>query len=160
MKKNIKYMETTLTRDKFSKRWMNLLKELKKVNENPRATIMLCSCYMEWLVNSLLEKVCKEGKRLSNDYIPLKAKVLLLYEVGIITGDLYHDVKILLDERNRAVHRVKYQFDRPIRDKLMYPKTATKPDVEELKRSKVPWVCICLYLLNEIANTVFEKYFR
>lgn len=153
-------METTLTRDKFSKRWMNLLKELKKVNENPRATFMLCSCYMEWLVNLLLEKVCKEGKRLTNDYIPLKAKVLLLYEIGIINSDLYHDVKILLDERNRAVHRVKYQFNRSIRDNLMYLITATKDDVEELQESKVPWVCICLYLLNEIANTVFEKYFR
>ena len=153
-------MASTLTKDKFSKRWMKLLEELKKVNRSPRATIMLCCCYIEWLVNSLLEKVCKEGKHLvETDYIPLKAKILLLYEVGIITSDLYYDVGLLLDERNKAVHRVKYQFDHSIKNKLKYPKTA-KRHVEELRRSKVPWVCISMYLLSEIANIVFEKYFR
>jgi hypothetical protein len=154
-------MAGTPTRDEFSRRWMKLLEELKKVNTSPRATVMLFSCYMEWIVNSLLERVCKEGKRLSEaDYIPLKAKVLLLYELGIVTGNLYHDLGLLLDERNKAVHRVKYQFDYSIRNKLVYPKTATRPDVEQLKNSPVPWVCISLYLLNEATNIAFEKYFR
>ncbi len=154
-------MAGTLTRDKFSRRWVKLLEELKKVNRSPRATIMLFSCYMEWLVNSLLEKVCKEGKRLSEaDYIPPKAKLLLLYELGVVTGNLYHDVGLLLDERNKAVHRAKHQFDYSIRNRLVYPNTATRSDVEELKNSPVPWVCISLYLLNEATNIVFEKYFR
>ena len=154
-------MSAALTRDKFRKQWMKLLEELKKLNRSPRATIMLCSCYMEWLVNSLLEKICKEGEHLAEvKYVPLKAKIFLLYELGIINSDLYHDVGLLIDERNRAVHQVKYQFDYSIRKKHMYLKTATRDDVEELKNSEVPWVCISLYLLNEVANIVFKKYFR
>jgi len=157
----MKYMVVTLTRDKFNKQWKKLLVELKKLKKSPRATIMLFSCYMEWLVNSLLEKVCKEGQQISEaNYIPLKAKILLLYELGIISNDLYYDVSLLVDERNRAVHHVKYQFDYSITSKLKYPKSATKPDVEELNNTEVPWVCISMYLLSEVTNIVFEKYFQ
>ena len=140
---------------------MKLLEELKRVNKSPRASIMLCCCYIEWLVNFLLEKCCKEGKFLvEEDFVPLQAKILLLYEVGVIPSDLYHDVKLLLKERNRAVHRVRYQFVHSIKKELVYPKKATRHDVEELRQSKVPWVCISMFLVNEIANIVFEKYFR
>ncbi len=154
-------MKAILTRKEFGAQWMNLLEELKNVNRSPRAAIMLCCCYIEWLVNFLLEKGCKEGKHLAKaNYVPLRAKILLLYEVGIITSDLYHDIGLLLDERNKAVHQVKYQFDRSIKNKLVYPKTANRSAVKDLKQSKVPWVCISMFLVNEIANIVFEKYFR
>ncbi len=149
----------SFSRDEFSKKQLELFEQLKKVNSNPQSSLMLCSCFLEWCCNLIIQKCCKNDL-LASSFIPLKSKILLLHELGIIDDSLRDDINLLIEERNRAVHVVSYQFDYSIKGKLKYPQTATKPDVEELNQSKIPWVIISLYLLSQMANIVYAKYFR
>jgi len=145
---------STIQQFSFLKR--EFLAEAKQVNHNPRAAITLCTCYLELMVNSIIKLRCKRGGYLIKKNIPLQGKVDLLYELGIINSNLYHDIGLLIGERNKAAHDFDYDFNHGITKKLKYLKKAPSVTREEVKNTNVPWIHIGIDLVFEVGNIVFS----
>jgi hypothetical protein len=132
------------------------LSEINQLSKSPRGVLALCTCYIELIVNSLIKAKCKTGASLlKKEHIPLKSKVLLLYEIGTIDSVLYDDMSLLIDERNKAAHEFDYNFDYEMIKKFNYLKKATnKIELNETNASQTPWIKICFHILSEIADSL------
>ncbi len=130
--------------------------EANQLINNPRGVLALCTCYMELIVNSIIKERCRKVRYLTKETsIPLKAKLLLLYELGMIDNSLFEDVSLLIDQRNSAVHRFDWNFDRGIIRRLKYlKKPANKYRLQEIKGKSQPWANICFDLLSEIGDVL------
>ena len=89
------------------------VKEFKDSKHSHRAFITAASCYVEWMINYIVNKACKTGKQIvKKQYVPLSSKVVLLYELGVVDTKLYEDIKKLINLRNKAAHNVRFQISK------------------------------------------------
>ena len=85
----------------------HFIDEVSLVANNPRLSILIINSFLELMVNILIEAKLKRGKEISEDNCSYSysTKMTLLYELGFIWKDeLFHNMNILRDLRNRSAH--------------------------------------------------------
>jgi len=77
-------------------------------SKSARVIIPVCHIYLEHMMNLLLEKKYDESKQfLSNRDNGFKKKLDKLNDLELLSGDEYHDLKLINDIRNDFVHTFK-----------------------------------------------------
>ena len=81
-------------------------KALTDVMNDQRSLILVTNGYFEVLADILLERYCKNSKRIFKDgrSYPYSVKLVILNEVGGIDDDLYRQLDAFRQLRNRAAH--------------------------------------------------------
>jgi|GEM_PF-2925623 len=80
--------------------------ELFKHQRNARAALMVAHGMFELLVTALVERKCKNGKKIaaSERDFGYAAKLVILHEIGAIDDKWYGSLNLLRQTRNRAAH--------------------------------------------------------
>src|SRR3972149_625248 len=97
MRESLKPYENDLT--------IRIHKELANAKDNQRAVILIASSYLEMLVSFLVEKKCKNYKKIQKENeFSYFYKLLLLNEIGLIDDDYYMRLEKFRNIRNELSH--------------------------------------------------------
>lgn len=85
--------------------------ELENSKDNQRALILITSSYLEMMVNFLVEKKCKNYKKIRKENeFSYFFKLLLLNEIGLIDDNFYRRLEKFRDIRNGFSHNPLYKI--------------------------------------------------
>lgn len=89
-----------------------VLHELQLFRDNPRFLLVLSCSFAELLMGTLIEEVCKDGKKIndnSRDY-PFAVRLTLLHEMGHLHDLHFMWLNWLRKQRNDAAHKADFRF--------------------------------------------------
>jgi hypothetical protein len=82
------------------------LEELEAFRTQPRVVVLVSHGFVELLVNALVDKRCKQGKRInsnSRDFAH-SGKLIILHEIGVLSDERYKCLDAFRNLRNKAAH--------------------------------------------------------
>ncbi len=91
---------------------LHFINEVNRVSGDPRLSILVINGFMELLVNILIRKKLKHGKRIEEDSrgYPYSTKIIILNEIGIINDELFNSIDNLRKLRNDAAHQTFFEI--------------------------------------------------
>lgn len=92
--------------------FIQVAKALFDSRENARSVIIIAHGFIELLVNTLIEKKTKNGKKMANSRdFPHSAKLIILHELGLITDYRFQTLDYFRKLRNKASHEPLFKID-------------------------------------------------
>jgi hypothetical protein len=78
----------------------------------PISSLLTTHLYVEYFINNLVEKHCKLKKKISEDKgsYSFAIKLDLIFEIGLIPGWLYFNLKRLNKIRNKLSHNLNFEL--------------------------------------------------
>ena len=73
--------------------------------KDDRLALIIIYSAVEMILDFLLERLCKHGSLISKQRIPFIGKAILLSEIGLIDNELFNNLNVIKDLRNKVAHR-------------------------------------------------------
>jgi len=77
----------------------------KDALKDDRLALIIVYAAAEMILDFLLERLCKHGSLISKQRIPFIGKAILLSEIGLIDNELFNNLNVIKDLRNKVAHR-------------------------------------------------------
>jgi|SRR5882724_863157 len=92
--------------------FIQVAKALYDSRGNARSLILIAHGFIELLVNTLIEKKTKNGKKMANNRdFPHSAKLIILHELGLLTDYRFKTLDYFRKLRNKASHEPLFKID-------------------------------------------------
>jgi hypothetical protein len=90
-----------------------IMEELDAVKNDPRSQIILAHGMVELMVNLLVEKLCKNGKKINNDRrgYSHSTKLVILHEKNVLTDHHFRLLNWFRARRNDVAHQPFFKLD-------------------------------------------------
>lgn len=140
---------------------IELARELHAVRDKPRLLVLVTHGFLELMVNTVIEKKCKHGKRIAEDTrgYPHSTKLVILNEKELINDALFAALDWFRGLRNRAGHRPFFKFSK--NDALEAKKrlAGASLHLDSLGESEESfWHHVCDTLISVLWNTHVEVF--
>ncbi|MCH7648924.1 MAG: hypothetical protein IIA83_09990 [Thaumarchaeota archaeon] len=128
-----------------------MCKELNGIHDT-RYFIVMLHLYLEFWMNQIIEKKCKNPDKIKNFNFSPKLKILNSF--NIVPDELYHDIKIFNDLRNTFVHDLDIKENK-IDEKLIQLKNKNAKKVLDSPKSHVRLIGSVTALMAELYSIFF-----
>jgi len=133
---------------------MGLSGEIARVKGEPRMLVIVVHGFIELMVNALIDAKCKKARKINENRQDFShsVKLVILYEMGLLSETLYCHLDFFRGLRNQASHQVVFEVTK---NELSWLKNARYREPENFHE-------LCLTILSSFWNKhlrVFEPAF-